>query len=99
MLAKVIQVTAIGIAVAGLGWVAVVGPDAARAQPARAPQDVNFSCPDIAGINYVADPDNSNAYDLCVDGVPQHHYECPPVTKLVLTTPPKCMPWGAHHMP
>jgi hypothetical protein len=103
MFVKVKQVAAVGTAavgtaVAGLGWVAIMSPVVAHAQPPRIPQGNSVTCPDIAGINYMPDPDNTNAYYLCVDGLPQHHYQCPPVTRLVMTTPPKCIPFP-HPMP
>ncbi|MDI3313078.1 MAG: hypothetical protein QJR12_01975 [Mycobacterium sp.] len=98
MFAKAIRVAAAGATVC-LGWVTILSPGAARAVPPRMPQDTDFTCPDIAGINYVADPNDANAYYLCVDGLPQHHYQCPPVTKLIMTTPPRCIPWSSHHMP
>ncbi len=96
MFAKVKQVAAVGAAVAGVGWVTVVSPGVAHTQPPRIPQDINITCPDIAGINYVPDPDNSNAYYLCVDGLSKRHYQCPPISKLIMTMPPKCLSRSPH---
>jgi phage tail protein X len=96
--AKIKQVAVVGAAVASLGWVTAVSPGVAHTQPPRIPQGINITCPDIAGINYLPDPNNSNGYYLCIDGMPQHRYQCPQVTKLVMTTPPKCMPFP-HPMP
>jgi hypothetical protein len=90
MFATIKQVAAFGAAVAGVVWVTVVSPGVADAQPPRIPQDINFTCPDIAGINYVQDPGNSNAYYLCVDGVPKEHNQCPSHTYLIMTIPPHC---------
>lgn len=99
MFANIKHVAMVGAALAGLGWVTVVSPPAAHAQPPRIPPGNNFSCPDTAGTNYVLDPDNSNAYYLCENGSEQQHNVCPGVTKLVMSTPPKCTPWSPHHMP
>jgi phage tail protein X len=98
MLAKIGRVAAVGAAVAGVGWVMVASPGVAHAQPPPIPQDINITCPDVAGINYVRDPADSNAYYLCVDGLPQQRHRCPQVTKLIMGTPPKCMPFP-HPMP
>ena len=99
MFAKIKQVAAVGAAVAGVGWVTVVSPAVAHTQPPRIPQDNNITCPDIAGVQYVPDPDDSNAYYVCAGGVVQDHNQCPPVTKLIMGTPPNCLPWSPHHMP
>lgn len=101
MFATMKQAAAVGAAIAGVGWLTVVSPVAAHAQPPRMPQGNNFTCPEIAGINYVPDPEDSNGYYLCVDGSPQDQRRCPQVTKLIMQTPgmpPKCMPFP-HVMP
>jgi hypothetical protein len=98
MFAKIKQVAAAGAAVAGVGWITVVSPGVAYTQPPRIPQGINFTCPDVAGINYVQDPGNSNAYYLCIDGLQQQHLQCPPVAKLIMATPPVCSPTGHHGM-
>jgi hypothetical protein len=98
MFAKIQQVAAAGAAVAGVGWITVVSPGVAHAQPPRIPQGSNFICPDVAGINYLQDPGNSNAYYLCVDGLQQRHQQCPPGTKLIVATPPVCSSLGHHGM-
>ena len=73
MFAKIKQLAAAGAAVAGVGWITVVSPGVAHAQPPRIPQGTNFTCPDVAGITYVQDPANSNAYYMCIDGLQQQH--------------------------
>jgi hypothetical protein len=80
-----------GAAVVSLGWVAMVSPGVAQPQPPRMPQGTNFTCPDIAGINYVRDPEDIHAYYLCVDGLVRHQFRCPQVTVLVMGFPPKCI--------
>ena len=90
MLAKVKQVAAVGAAVAGFGWATVVTPAVANAQPLPIPQENGITCPHIAGVQYVPDPDNSDAYYVCADGLQRDHYVCPPITKLDMgTTPPE----------
>jgi hypothetical protein len=90
MPAKLKQAAAVGGMVVALGWAASVSPGAAHPQP---PQDNNFTCPDIAGINYVRDPEDMHAFYLCVDGLVRHQFRCPQVTVLVMGTPPKCIPF------
>ena len=90
MVPKIKQMAAVGAAIASVGWVTVVSPGVADAQPPRIPQDVGFSCPDVAGIHYVQDPNNSNAYYLCVDGLEKAHNQCPGTTYLIMSTPPHC---------
>jgi hypothetical protein len=87
--AKIKQVAA----VAGLGWVTVVTPGVAHAQPPHIPQDPDITCPDIAGINYVRDPEDLHAFYLCVDGLVRHQFRCPQVTILIMAMPPKCLPF------
>lgn len=79
-----------GAAVAGLGWVtmSVVHP-----QPPPRPQGTDFVCPDVAGINYVRDPEDVHGFYLCVDGLMRHQFRCPQVTVLVMGMPPKCVPY------
>ena len=83
-----------GAAIVGLGWVAVVGPGVGHAQPPHIPQDTDITCPDIAGINYVRDANDSRAYYLCVDGEQKHRFRCPRITLLIMAMPPKCLPIG-----
>lgn len=88
MFAVIKQVAAVGAAVAGVGWVAVVSPAVASAQRLPIPQDI---CPDIPGVRYVLDPDNSDSYYVCADGSQQDHKVCPPDTRPdVSTKPPDC---------
>jgi hypothetical protein len=75
---------AAGAAIVGFGWVTIVSPNAADAQPL---------CPDIAGINYVRDPEDPHGFYLCVDGLPRHQFRCPQVTVLVMGIPPRCVPF------
>ena len=101
MFAKVKQLAAVGAAVAGVGWVTVVSPAVAHTQPPRIPPGNDITCPggDAADLQYVLDPDNSNAYYVCAGGSVQQHLRCPQVSKLIMGTPPKCLDWGGHHMP
>jgi hypothetical protein len=87
------QVAAVGAAAVGLGWVTVVSPGVAHAQPPHIPQGTDIICPDIAGINYVRDPEDLHAFYLCVDGLVHHQFRCPQVTVLVMGIPPKCIPF------
>jgi hypothetical protein len=87
------QVAAVGAAAVGLGWVTVVSPGVAHAQPPHIPQGTDNLCPDIAGINYVRDPEDLHAFYLCVDGLVRHQFRCPQVTVLVMGIPPKCIPF------
>jgi hypothetical protein len=79
-------------AVVGLGWLTVVDPGVAHAQPPHIPQTADITCPDIAGINYVRDANDSRAYYLCVDGEQQHRFRCPQFMLLVMAMPPRCLP-------
>lgn len=68
----------LGVAVAGVGWISVVSPAVAHSEP----PGNNSTCAglagiNLAGINYVADPDDANAYYVCADGVTQQHLDCP----------------------
>ncbi|BCO34892.1 hypothetical protein [Mycobacterium heckeshornense] len=98
MLAHIKQVVAFGIALIGLEWATIASPALLLAQPPRHPHVANVTCPEIAGINYIPDPDDSNAYYLCVDGLLRNRYQCPRATKLAMTTPPKCVRFP-HPMP
>jgi hypothetical protein len=91
-------VAAVGAAIASVGWMTVVSPAVAYAQPPRIPQGVDFTCPAVDGIHYVQDPADSNAYYLCVDGLEKSHLQCPPVTFLIMGTPPHCHS-RSHGMP
>jgi hypothetical protein len=94
MFTKIEQAAAVGIAVVAVAWVTVAGPGVAHAQPPRLPpQGNNFTCPDIAGINYLRDPEDSHGYYLCVDGLLRHRFRCPQVTVLIMGIPPKCIPF------
>jgi hypothetical protein len=96
MFAKIKQVAAVGAAVAGVGWITVVSPGVAHAQPPRIPPGNNFTCADVPGDNYVKDPDDSDAYYHCVDGVEEHHEKCPGTTYLIMSTPPHCHNRSVH---
>lgn len=98
MFARVKQVAAVGAAVTGLGCVTVASPSVALGQPPQIPQDTDISCPDIAGISYIRDANDSKAYYLCVDGEQKQRFRCPQVTILIMATPPKCLPFP-HGMP
>jgi hypothetical protein len=96
MFANIKQLAVVGATVAGVGWVTVLNPATAHTQPLPIPPGNNFTCPDIAGVNYAQDPDDSNAYYTCVDGQQQSRTQCPPSQKLAMGTPPKCV--TRHHM-
>lgn len=85
-------------AIVGLGSMIVASPGVAHTLPPHIPQDTDITCPDVAGINYVRDANDSNAFYLCVDGEQHHHFRCPQVTKLIMAMPPKCIPFP-HGMP
>jgi hypothetical protein len=87
------KAAAIGLTIVVLGWGAMVNSSVAHPQPPRMPQGDNFTCPDIAGINYVRDPEDLHAFYLCVDGLEHHHFRCPQITVLVMGIPPKCIPY------
>jgi hypothetical protein len=91
MFAKIKQATAVGATVVALGWVTIVSAGVAHPQPPRMPQGNNFTCPDIAGINYVRDPEDAHGFYLCVDGMVRHQFRCPQVTVLIMGIPPKCV--------
>jgi hypothetical protein len=89
---RVMATIAVGAAVAGIGWVTVVSPAVAHAQPPRIPPGNNFTCPNIAGLRDVQDPDDSNAYYVCASGQQQDRKQCPPEARLALNlTPPECL--------
>jgi len=92
MFAKVKQVAALGAAVAGVGWVIFVGPAVANAQPRPIPQDNPITCPDIAGVRDVPDPDNSQAYYICADGSQKDHKVCPADTYIEIDATLPCRP-------
>jgi hypothetical protein len=92
MFVKAKQVAVVGAAVAGIGWVTVVSPAVAYAQPPRIPPGNDFTCPNIAGFQDVQDPDDSNAFYVCAGGQQQDHKQCPPEARLALNlTPPECV--------
>jgi hypothetical protein len=100
MFAKVKQVAAVGAAVAGVGWVTVVSPAMAHAQPPRIPPGNDFTCPAIAGVQDMQDPDDSNAFYVCADGQQQDRKQCPPDAKLDISmTPPECLTSGFDRLP
>ena len=92
MFAKIKQVAAVGAAVAGVGWVTVVSPAVANAQPRPIPQDNPITCPDGAGVRNVPDPDNSEAYYVCADGSQQGHEFCPAETHVDVNATLPCRP-------
>lgn len=99
MSARIKQVAAVGAAIASVGLMTVVSPGVAYAQPPRIPQGVDFTCPAVDGIHYVQDPNDSNAYYMCVDGLTKWHNQCPPgITYLIMATPPHCHS-RSHGMP
>lgn len=88
---KTMQVAAVGAAVVSAGWVTVVSPAVAIAQPLPIPNDGGITCPNTPGVQYLPDPDNPQATYVCADGSQRDYYVCPPGTVLdVTTTPPMC---------
>lgn len=89
---KVKQMTATGAAVVGIGSMSLVSPAMAYAQPLRISPPEDFTCPDSAGLQYLPDPDDAQAYYVCADGKLQDHQQCRPGANLDLnTTPPECL--------
>lgn len=92
MSARARQAAAIGAAIAGIGPASLVSSAAAYAQPPGISPAGEFTCPDGAGLQYVQDPDNSQAFYVCADGKQRDHQECPPGAFLDLNkTPPECL--------
>ncbi len=83
------KAAAVAVVIASIGCMTALRPSLADPQP---------RCPDVAGINYARDPEDSHAYYLCVDGLERHHFRCPQFTFLVMAIPPKCVPLP-HGMP
>ena len=99
MSAKIKRVAAVGAAIAGVGRATDVSPGVAHAEPPGLRQAGNFTCPAVAGINYVQDPNDSYAYYLCVDGLEKARNQCPPgITYLIMSTPPHCQSRSPGHM-
>ena len=98
MFAKIKQAAAVAATFIVLGWVTVMSVGVAHPDSPRMPWGDNFTCPDIAGINYVRDPEDSHGFYLCVDGMVRHQFRCPQITVLVMGIPPKCVPFP-HGMP
>lgn len=86
------QVAAVGAAIAGIGSVSLSSSAVAYAQPPLISPASEFTCPDTAGLQYVQDPDDSQAYYVCADGKQQDHQQCRPGAFLNLNvTPPECL--------
>jgi hypothetical protein len=67
-------------------------------QPLRIPNnDITCRADDVAEVQYVPDADDPNACYVCAAGLPQQRLRCPSVTKLIMSTPPKCAPLGNTH--
>ncbi len=89
---KARQVAAIGAAIAGIGSASVVGAAVAYGQSLRTSPADEFTCPPGVGLQYVPDPEDSQAYYVCSDGKQQDHQMCPPGTFLDLRMkPPECL--------
>jgi len=89
---KARRVAAIGAAIAGIGSVSLASSAVAHAQPPHISPAGEFTCPDGAGLQYVQDPDDSQAFYVCADGKEQDHQKCRPGAFLDLTaTPPECL--------
>ena len=97
MFTKIQHIATIGAAIVGVGWVTAVSPPVAQAQPPHIPPGDSITCPQGTGFKYLPDPDNSNGFYTCENGLEIQHVVCPPVVKLIWGTPPKCGP-VQHHM-
>ena len=95
------RVAPVAAVVVGFGWLSLAVPAVAQCQPAHVQPPAVISCPDggaFGGVQYVQDPDNSNAYYVCAGGLPQQHPACPANTSLNMNTnPPSCAPWRANY--
>jgi hypothetical protein len=103
----------IGVVIVGLAWQSVLGPAVAQSQPTVPPTPVPIqpddpvTCPGgdnggaVSGLEYIADPSDSNAYYICSVGAgsaPQQHLVCPAWATLQMsTTPPMCVQWRAQY--
>ena len=61
--------------VVGFGWLSLAVPAVAQSQPAHVQPPAVISCPGggaFGGVQYVQDPDNSNAYYVCAGGLPNN---------------------------
>lgn len=98
-----VRVSAYAGVLVGVGWLCAAGPAAAGAVPQPSPvilSFVAFNCPGpggaFGGVEYVRDPDDSNAFYVCSGGLPQQRLRCPNDTVLNMnTTPPTCDQWRA----
>lgn len=94
VLATIKRMAAVGGAVAVAGWVIVMSPAVAHAQPLYMHTGNGITCPgggDVEEVQYVRDPDNSNAYYVCANGLPQQHRRCQPGFRLNMNSrPPMC---------
>lgn len=99
MFATINRAAAVAATIAAVAWVTVVSPAVSDTQQPRTLTGSNFTCPGgaVGEVQYVRDPDDSNVYYVCVDALPQQHIRCPKVSKLVMSTPPKCSPVGNQH--
>jgi hypothetical protein len=88
-----------GLVATGVGLITVFSAAAAQAQTAPPPPAAHsVICPSDLEVHYLPDPLDTNAYFVCRDGVQTQHIACPPIAKLVFTTPPRCAPQSNHHM-
>lgn len=92
--ATIKQMAAVGGALALALWVIVMSPAVAHAQPLYMPTGNGITCPgggEVEEVQYVLDPDNSNAYYVCAGGLPQQHLRCQPGFRLNMNSrPPMC---------
>ncbi|WP_293003731.1 hypothetical protein [Mycobacterium sp.] len=92
------HLAASGLITAGLGLISLMGASPAQASPAPPPAAHSVTCPGGRDVRYLPDPKDANAYFVCRDGVQTQHIACPPIAKLIFTTPPRCAPQSNHHM-
>lgn len=76
------------VLVTGAGWLGIVRSPVALALP---PPPANFTCPVNGGTQFIADPEDPNAFYRCDNGAQTNHEQCPVDTKLMLSTRPQCL--------
>lgn len=95
------RVAAVAMVALAVGAPGVAAAAVSHAQPADVPVPLGFDCPlggAFSGVQYVADPENQNAYYVCAGGLPQQHAVCAANTTLNMSAyPPACVPWRASY--
>lgn len=78
--------------ITGAGWLGIVGSPMALALP---PAPADFICPADGGTQFIADPEDRNAFYRCDNGAQTNHEQCPADTELMMSTRPECRMPGA----